>query len=81
MLTELVESIVKKLVDKPEKISIREIINDGLITVELKVAPEDLGKIIGKEGKMARVIRTLVHLSASAKGQNAVLEILEQNKD
>ncbi|HBS47877.1 TPA: RNA-binding protein [Candidatus Dependentiae bacterium] len=81
MLKDLIESILKKLVDHPDKISIKESLVDHTIHVEIKVAPEDLGKIIGKEGKMARVIRTLAHLTAAQQGQNATLDILEQAKD
>ena len=77
MLKELVEFIVKKLVDKPEKVSVSEINNEQAIIVELRVAPEDLGKVIGKEGKTARALRTLVHAAASKERKRAVLEILE----
>lgn len=77
MLKELVEYIVKKLVDKPEKVSVAEISGEQATIIELRVAPEDLGKVIGKEGKTARAIRTLVHASASKERKRAVLEILE----
>lgn len=77
MLKELVEYIVKKLVDRPEKVSVTEISGEQATIIELRVAPEDLGKVIGKEGKTARAIRTLVHASASKEHKRAVLEILE----
>ena len=77
MLKELVEYIVKKLVDKPESVVVSEVSGEQAIIIELRVAPEDLGKVIGKEGKTARAIRTLVHAAASKERKRAVLEILE----
>ncbi len=77
MLKELVEHIVKKLVDKPESISVIEVEGEQTTVVELRVALEDLGKVIGKEGRTARSLRTLVHAAASKRHKRAVLEILE----
>ena len=77
MLSELVEYIVKRLVDRPDDVVVTEINGEQATIVELRVAPEDLGKVIGKEGKTARAIRTLVHASASKERKRAVLEILE----
>lgn len=77
MLKKLVETIVEKLVDKPEAIDVREIDSDQTIIVELRVDSSDLGKVIGKEGKMARAIRTIVHSAALKDGKRAVLEIID----
>lgn len=77
MLKELVEQIVKKLVDKPESIIVTEVDGEQATIVELRVAPEDLGKVIGKEGRTARSIRTIVHAAAAKENKRAVLEILE----
>ena len=77
MLKELVEYVVKKLVDKPESVVVTEICGEQAIIVELRVAPEDLGKVIGKEGRTARAIRTLLHAAATKERKRAVLEILE----
>ncbi|MBM3893472.1 KH domain-containing protein [Candidatus Dependentiae bacterium] len=77
MLKELVEFIVKKLVDKPEHVNVSEVTGEQSTIIELRVAPEDLGKVIGKEGRTARSIRTLVHAAASKEQKRAVLEILE----
>ncbi len=77
MLKEMVEYIVKKLVDRPESVSVSEISGEQATIIELRVATEDLGKVIGKEGKTARAIRTLVHAAASKERKRAVLEILE----
>jgi len=77
MLKELVEFIVKKLVDNPEGVNVSEVSGEQSTIIELRVAPEDLGKVIGKEGRTARSIRTLVHAAASKEHKRAVLEILE----
>ena len=77
MLKELVEVIVKKLVDKPESVVVTEISGETATIVELRVATEDLGKVIGKEGRTARAIRTLLHAAATKERKRAVLEILE----
>ena len=77
MLKELVEYVVKKLVDNPESVSVSEISGEQAIIVELRVSPEDLGKVIGKEGRTARALRTLLHAIATKERKRAVLEILE----
>lgn len=77
MLKELVEHIVRKLVDKPESVSVNEINGEQATIIELRVSPDDLGKVIGKEGRTARSIRTLVHAAAYKENKRAVLEILE----
>lgn len=77
MLKELVESIVRKLVDNPTQVSVSEISGEQATIIELRVAPEDLGKVIGREGRTARSIRTLVHAAATKERKRAVLEILE----
>lgn len=76
-LKELVECIVKYLVDKPEEVVVSEIEGSQTLVVELRVALEDLGKVIGKEGRTARSIRTLVHAAATKLNKRASLEILE----
>jgi predicted RNA-binding protein YlqC (UPF0109 family) len=77
MLKELVEFIVRRLVDNPEQVNVSEVTGEQSTIIELRVAPEDLGKVIGKEGRTARSIRTLVHAAASKDHKRAVLEILE----
>lgn len=77
MLKELVEFIVKRLVDRPEEVAVNEVSGQQATIIELKVASEDLGKVIGKEGRTARAIRTLVHAAAAKDHKRAVLEILE----
>lgn len=77
MYKELVEYIVQKIVERPESVSITEEINENIATIKVRVAPEDLGKVIGKEGRTARSIRTLVYAAANKQNQRAILEILK----
>ncbi|MCK4499685.1 KH domain-containing protein [Candidatus Babeliales bacterium] len=77
MLKDLVEYIVKRLVDSPEAVKVSEISGEQATIIELRVASEDLGKVIGKEGRTARSLRTLVHAAATKDRKRAVLEILE----
>ncbi|MFC1854745.1 KH domain-containing protein [Candidatus Dependentiae bacterium] len=77
MLKDLVEFIVKKLVDRPDAVKVSEISGEQATIIELRVASEDLGKVIGKEGRTARSLRTLVHAAATKDRKRAVLEILE----
>ncbi|MFQ5788117.1 MAG: KH domain-containing protein [Thermodesulfobacteriota bacterium] len=76
-LNELVTLIAKSLVDSPEKVEVREVAGEQTAVLELKVAPEDLGKIIGKQGKTAKAIRTILSAAAAKMRKRAVLEILE----
>jgi predicted RNA-binding protein YlqC (UPF0109 family) len=77
VLKDLVESIVTKLVDNPEEVSVSEICGEQATIIELKVASSDLGKVIGKEGRTARSLRTLVHAAATKIKKRVVLEIIE----
>ncbi len=74
---ELVEFVAKALVDHPDKVEVKEIEGEKTTVIELKVAPEDLGKVIGKQGRTARAIRTLLAAVARKENKRAVLEILE----
>jgi hypothetical protein len=76
-LNELVTFIAKSLVDSPDKVEVREVAGEQTAVLELKVAPEDLGKIIGKQGKTAKAIRTILGAAAAKMRRRAVLEILE----
>ncbi len=76
-MRELVVFIVKALVDKPDDVQVDEVDRDGLIVEELRVAKEDLGKVIGKQGRTAQAIRTLLTASASKMDKKARLEIIE----
>jgi len=76
-LKELVTFVAKSLVDNPEQVEVTEIAGEQTAVLELKVAPEDLGKIIGKQGKTAKAIRTILSAAAAKMRRRAVLEILE----
>ncbi len=76
-ITELVTLIAKSLVDNPDQVEVREVAGEQTAVLELKVAPDDLGKIIGKQGKTAKAIRTILSASAAKMRKRAVLEILE----
>ncbi len=76
-MKELIEFIVKSLVENSEQVEVREVQGDRTTIIELKVAREDMGKIIGKQGKTARSIRTLLNAVAAKVKKKAVLEILE----
>jgi len=76
-MKELIEFIAKSLVEDSEQVEVREVQGDRTTIIELKVAQEDMGKIIGKQGKTARTIRTLMNATAAKSNKKAVLEILE----
>ncbi len=76
-MKELIEFIAKSLVSNPDQVEINEVQGDKTTIVELKVAQEDMGKVIGKQGKTARAIRTLLNATAAKANKKAVLEILE----
>jgi predicted RNA-binding protein YlqC (UPF0109 family) len=76
-MKELIEYIAKSLVDRPEEVSVRETDGEKTAIIELRVAKEDLGKVIGKMGKTARSMRTILNAAATKIGKRCVLEILE----
>jgi predicted RNA-binding protein YlqC (UPF0109 family) len=76
-MKELVEQIAKALVDQPDKVQVREVQGEQTTVLELRVAPEDLGKVIGKQGKTARAVRTLLAAAGMKVRKRFVLEILE----
>ncbi len=73
---ELVEIIAKALVDNPEEVSVNEIEGTQSVIIELKVAPEDMGKVIGKQGRIAKAIRTVVKAAAVKENKRVVVEII-----
>ncbi|RKZ20302.1 KH domain-containing protein [bacterium] len=76
-MKELIEHIAKALVDNPDQVEVREIAGERTVVYELKVGPGDIGKIIGKEGKTAKALRTIITAASMKSGKRAVLEILE----
>ena len=74
-MKELVEVIAKSLVDHPEEVSVTEEETDTTITVNLKVAADDMGKVIGKGGRIAKAIRTVVKAAASKGDKKVIVDI------
>lgn len=75
-MKELIEYIAKSIVDKPEEVRVTEEATEDGIVLRLEVAPEDTGKVIGKEGRIAKAMRTLLRVAAIRKGTRATLEII-----
>jgi predicted RNA-binding protein YlqC (UPF0109 family) len=76
-MKELIEYIAKALVDLPDQVKVSEVDGERTVVYELRVAQSDLGKIIGKEGRTAKAVRTIVTAASMKAGKRAVLEILE----
>ena len=76
-MKQLIEQIAKALVDKPEAVSVSEVDGEKTTVIELRVAQEDLGKVIGKQGRTARAMRTILNAAGTKIGKHCVLEILE----
>ncbi|MBY6845924.1 KH domain-containing protein [Clostridium botulinum] len=72
----LVETIAKALVDSPDQVQVNEILGEQSVILELKVAPEDMGKVIGKQGRIAKAIRTVVEAAAIKENKRVVVEII-----
>ena len=72
----LVELIAKALVDHPEQVQVSEVEGSSSIVIELRVAPEDMGKVIGKQGRIAKAIRTVVKAAATKESKKVIVEIL-----
>jgi uncharacterized protein len=75
-MKELVEILAKALVDQPDMVVVKEITGEQSIILELKVAPEDMGKVIGKQGRIAKAIRTVVKAAAIKENKRVVVEII-----
>ena len=76
-MKDLVGYIVAALVDNPEQIVIEEVVGNQASVLELKVAKEDLGKIIGKKGRTAQAVRTILNASSAKTKKRTILEIVE----
>jgi predicted RNA-binding protein YlqC (UPF0109 family) len=76
-MRELVAFIAKTLVDRPDEVDVREVEGDQGSVIELKVAEEDLGKVIGKQGRTARALRTILTAASSKLRKRSALEIIE----
>ena len=77
MLKELIEFMAKALVDSPDQVKVSEIEGEKTSVIELSVAKDDLGKVIGKQGRTARAMRTILSAASTKVRKRAVLEIIE----
>ena len=76
-MTKLVEAIAKSLVDNPDAVEVTERSERQTVVIELKVAHEDMGKVIGKQGRIAKAIRTVVKAAATKANKKVVVEIVQ----
>lgn len=76
-MLELVEAIAKSLVDDPEAVEVKKIEENQTIIIELRVAPGDMGKVIGKQGRIAKALRTVVKAAAMKENMKVVVEIVQ----
>jgi hypothetical protein len=77
VLKELVEYMAKALVEQPDQVHVEAVEDPATTTLKLRVAPGDIGRVIGKQGRTARAIRSLLHAAAAKEKKRVVLEILE----
>ncbi len=76
-MEELIAVIARSLVDQPDAVKVTSKVDEEIVTIELNVAPEDLGKVIGKQGRTARALRSLLSATAAKVDQRCRLEIIE----
>ena len=75
-MKELLEFIAKSMVSDPDSVEVKETVNDNTVVLELHVADDDMGKVIGKQGRIAKAIRTVVKAAASHENKRVVVEIV-----
>ena len=76
-MAELVAFLARQLVDQPDQVRVDEVEREGAIVYQLFVAPEDRGKVIGRQGRIARALRTIVRAGSATTGRKLLLEIVE----
>ncbi|MBE6034561.1 KH domain-containing protein [Aminipila sp.] len=76
-MVKLVEAIAKSLVDDPDAVEVKEIEGKQAIVIELRVAPNDMGKVIGKQGRIAKALRTVVKAAATKANKKVIVEIVQ----
>lgn len=76
-MKELLETLAKALVDKPDEVEVSAVEGEKSIILQLKVASDDVGKVIGKQGRIAKALRTIVKASSVKEGKKAVVEIID----
>lgn len=75
-MLELVEFLAKSLVDEPDKVVVKEVEKDDIVVIELTVAEDDMGKVIGKQGRIAKAIRTVVKAASTKENKKVTVEII-----
>lgn len=76
-MKELLETLAKALVDKPDEVEVSIVEGEKSVILQLKVAQDDVGKVIGKQGRIAKALRTIVKASSVKEGKKAVVEIID----
>ena len=76
-MAELLDYLARRLVDEPDAVRVEEVEEDGALLLRLHVAPDDVGKVIGRQGRIARALRTLVRAGGAHEGRRLVLEIVD----
>jgi len=76
-MKDLLEYLAKALVDNPDSVEVTSVEGERSIILQLRVDPEDVGKVIGKKGRIAQAMRTLIKASATREGRNAIVEIID----
>ncbi len=76
-MKQLLEQIARGLVDEPEQVDVQQVESERLIVLELRVASDDMGKVIGKQGRIAKAIRTVVNAAAVKENKRVVVEIVQ----
>jgi hypothetical protein len=76
-MKDLLEYLARALVDNPDDVKVEVIEGERSVILQLKVNPEDIGKVIGKQGRIAQALRTIVKAAATKQGKNAIVEILD----
>ena len=77
-MKELLEYLAKSLVDNPDEVQVKLLEAEKTVVLELRVSPEDMGKIIGKQGRIAQAIRTVIRAAAVKEGKRDVVEIIQK---
>ena len=75
-MRDLLDYLARRLVDEPDAVRVEEVDEDGSLVLRLHVAPDDVGKVIGRQGRIARALRTLVRAGGAHEGRRFVLEIV-----
>jgi uncharacterized protein len=75
-MRDLVEYVAQSLVSQPELVRVTEVEDNGVLVIQLQVAPEDMGKVIGRQGRIANALRSLLKVASMRQGRRCVLEIL-----